>query len=313
MNIKNKKILLTGGNSFLGKSLVPLLNKKGAKTITFSSKEYDLTKENQVKKLFEKYNPNIVIHLAVDCGGFKYKKENKASMFYNNLMMDTLVQEYSRLKNADKFIGVGSAASYSEFVNSPIKETEIFCGLPEEFNISYGLTKRMMVIQSKNCREQYGFNSINLIPVNLYGPNFSLKQKDVRIIPIFIKEFVEAKIKNKESITLNGTPEAYREFLYVGDCVEAIILATELYNKSNPVNLGSGKAIKIKDLAEKVKEATGFKGKIIWNENSNENQPEKVLDVSMAEKEFRFKEKTSLEEGLKKTVEWYRKNYGKLK
>lgn len=312
MDIYNKKILVSGGNSFLGKSLVPLLKDNGANTLVFSSKEYNLTSENEVKKLFNKHNPDIVVHLAVDCGGFQYKKENPGSMYYNNIMMDTLMQEYSRKNNVNKFVGIGTAASYPEFIESPIKEEDLFNGSPEDFNLSYGLVKRMMIIQSKTYREQYGLNSIHLIPVNLYGPNFSLNSKDARIIPLLIKKFIDAKSKNEKEIILTGTPNAFREFLYVGDCAEAIINATKLYDKPEPVNIGFGKSIKMRNLAEKVKEATGFEGNISWKETSSENQPEKVLDVSKAEKEFDFRAKTSLEEGLKNTVDWYLKSYGAI-
>jgi GDP-L-fucose synthase len=310
MDLKGKKFLVTGAGSFLGKSLIPMLEKKGAKMTLFSSKEYDLRSEDDVKRLFSYINPEIVIHLAVDCGGFKYKKENPGSMFYNNTMMDALVQEYSRKNNVEKFVGIGTAASYPEFVKSPIKEEDLWENLPEKFNIFYGLSKKMMMVQSQGYRLQYGFNAIHLIPVNLYGPNYTLDSKSIRIIPILIKRMIEAKEQKEKDIELIGTPNAFREFLYVDDCAEAIIKATELYNKSNPINIGSGKSIKMSDLAYKVKGATGFNGKIIWKEKPSDNQPEKILDVSKAEKEFGFKAKTSLEEGLKKTVEWYLNTYG---
>ncbi|HIH52125.1 MAG TPA: NAD-dependent epimerase/dehydratase family protein [Nanoarchaeota archaeon] len=309
MDLYRKKVLVTGGNSFLGKYLVSKLGEKGARPFIFSSKEYDLRNELNVEKLFSATNPEIVIHLAVDCGGFKYKKENPGSMFYNNVMMNTLIQEYSRKRNVKKFVGIGTAASYPEFVKSPIKEENLWDGAPEEFNFSYGLAKRIMSTQSQEYKKQYGFNAIHLIPVNLYGPNYSNNSKDMRIIPILVEKFIEAKAEGKEQIELFGTKDAFREFLYVGDCAEAIIKATEFYDKSEPINIGSGKNIKIENLAEKVKEATGFKGNIIWKETSSDNQPDKVLEVSKAEKEFGWKAKITLEEGLKKTVEWYLINY----
>lgn len=312
MNLKDKNILITGGNSFLGKSLVPLLKEKGARPIAFSSKEYNLTKEGEVKRLFKQYKPDGVIHLAVNCGGFKYKKENPGSMFYNNIMINTLIQEYSRQNNVEKFVGIGTTASYPKNAKPPLKEEDLWEGYPEEFNGSYGLTKRMMLQQSQDYREQYGFNAIHLIPVNLYGPNYSVNSKDIRIIPILIEKFIKAKSEGKEQIELTGTRDAFREFLYVGDCAEAIIKATEFYDKSNPVNIGSGKSIKIGDLAEKVKKATGFNGNIIWKETYSDNQPDKIFDISKAKKEFGFKAKTTLEEGLKKTVDWYLINHKNL-
>src|SRR3989344_855422 len=260
MQLENKKILITGGNSFLGKSLVPLLKNKGVEPFIFSSKEYNLTKEAQVDKLFQKFKPDAVIHLAVDCGGFNYKKENPGSMFYNNTMMDALVHEYSMKNNVEKLICIGTAASYPEFVKSPMVEESLWNGCPEEFNFSYGLVKRMMIIQSRAYRKQYNLNVINLIPVNLYGPNFSLDKKDIRIIPKLINKMIEAKFNNEKDLNLNGTPNAFREFLYVDDCAEAIIKAMELYNKPEPINIGSGKSVKMSDLAEKIKLSVGFGG-----------------------------------------------------
>ncbi len=312
MDIEDKKILVTGGNGFLGKSLMPKLTSKGAKINTFSSKEYDLRKERDVLRLFRKTNPEIVIHLAVDCGGFKYKKENPGKMLYNNLMMNTLIQEYSRLNGVEKFVGIGTSASYPQCASSPLMEENLWKGLPEDFNLSYGLVKKIMLLQSQTYAQQYKFNAIHLIPVNLYGPNYSLDSKDIRIMPILIEKFIEAKSEGKKEIELIGTKDAFREFLYVEDCVDAIIKAIELYNKPDPINIGSGKSIQMENLAEMVKETTGFNGKVIWKENYSDNQPEKILDVSKAEKEFGFKAKTSLEEGLKKTVIWYLKNYEKI-
>lgn len=312
MNLRNKKILVTGGNSFLGKSLLPFLREKGAEITSFSSKDYDLRKEQDVERLFNITKPNVVIHLAADNGGIIYTKENPGSMFYNNIMMDTLVQEYSRKNNIEKFVGIGSAACYPKFVKSPLKEDDLWKGYPEEIHASIGLSKKMMMIQSQAYREQYGFNAIHLIPVNLYGPNYSFNSKTIRIIPLLIKKLVEGEKKNIKEVELSGTKDTFREFLYVDDCSEAIIKATELYDKSLPINLGFGKDIQINDLAEKIKEIIDFKGKIIWNKNYSDKQPRRVLDVSRAENEFKFKAKTSLEEGLKKTIEWYMKNYQTL-
>ena len=312
MDLENKKVLITGGDSFLGKSLLPLLKEKGAKISSLEEGNYDLRKEGEVEKLFTITNPDIVIHLAVDCGGFKYKKENYGSMLYNNIMMNTLVQEYSRKNGIEKFVGIGTCASYPQSSKFSLKEENIWKGLPEEINISYGLVKKMMMIQSQAYREQYGFNAIHLIPANLYGPNYSLDSNNIRIIPILIKKFIEAKLENKKEIELFGTKDASREFLYVEDCAKAIVLATELYNDPLPINIGSGRSIKIWNLAEKIKEIIGFNGNIIWKENYSDNSLEKVLDISRAKKEFGFKSKTSLEEGLKKTIDWHLENYKNL-
>jgi len=305
MNLFRKKVLVTGGNSFLGKSLIPLLEGRGAEPIMFSSLDYNLTKEDDVKRLFSRFNPEIVMHLAVDCGGFKYKTENPGSIFYNNILMNSFVQEYSRISGVKKFVGLGSYSAYPESAKSPLKEKDLWLGCPDEANYSYGLVKRIMALQSQLYKEQYEFNALHLMPVNLYGPNYTLEPKSIRIIPLLIKKMIEAKNDNKKEIELVGTKNAFREFLYVGDCAEAIVLATERYEKADPVNIGYGGAIRMEDLAEKIKEATSFPGVIKWQESYIDDQPERILDASRAEMEFGFRAKTSLEEGLKKTVAWY--------
>jgi len=309
MTLENKKVLVTGGNSYLGRFLVEELEKKGAKINISRSRDYDLTTEDAVARLFEDSTPQVVMHLAVDCGGFKYKKENPGSMFFRNIMMNTLVQEYSLRTGVEKFVGIGTSASYPESASAPLKEDDLWEGLPEEFNHSYGLVKRIMGIQSKVYRQQYGLNAIHLLPVNLYGPNSPLDPNSIRIIPIFLRDFIEAKRREEKNIILSGTPNASREFLYVDDCVRAIILATERYDKSNPVNIGSGETATIRDLAEKVKRVVEFKGEIIWDEVHSDEQPGRVVDTSRAEKEFGFKSQISLEEGLKKTRNWYLNRY----
>ena len=309
MRLENKKVLVTGGNSYLGKFLVPMLEKKGSEIYIPRSRDYDLTTEDAVARLFEDSSPKVVMHLAVDCGGFKYKKENPGSMFFKNIMMNTLVQEYALRAGVEKFVGIGTSASYPEFASSPLKEDDLWEGRPEEFNHSYGLAKRMMGLQSKVYRQQYGLNAIHLLPVNLYGPNSPMDSNSIRIIPMFLRDFIEAKRKGKKEIILSGTPNASREFIYVSDCVEAIILATEQYDKSNPVNIGTGEGTTIKDLAEKVKKVVEFEGNIVWHEVPSDEQPGRVLDTSRAEKEFGFKSRTSLEEGLKITRDWYLDSY----
>jgi GDP-L-fucose synthase len=309
MELKDKRILVTGASSFLGKSLVPLLKKENAELITFRSREYDLKKEHEVERLFNYSKPQIVIHLAADNGGIVYTRENPGSILYNNLLMNTLVQEYSRLNNVEKFVGIGSSTSYPKIINSPLKEDDLWIGYPEDVHASIGLSKKIMMLQSQTYQKQYQFNAIHLIPVNLYGPNYTMDSKTIRIIPLLIQKLVDGKRDNKDEIKLSGTKDAFREFLYVDDCSEAIIQATKLYDKPLPVNLGSGKDIKIYDLANKIKEIVGFKGEIIWEEKFSDEQPRKVFDVSRAKKEFGFTTKTSLEEGIKKTLDWYLKDY----
>jgi GDP-L-fucose synthase len=308
MGLKGKKILVTGGNGFLGGFLIPQLKEKGAETITFSSKDYDLRKEKEVEELFIKTNPDIVIHLAVDGGGIGYMREHPGSVYYNNILMNTLVQEYSRKNNAEKFVGIGSVCSYPKFTKAPFKEEDLWKGYPEETNAPYGLAKKMMLVQSQAYREQYKFNALHLLMVNLYGPNDDFNLNSSHVIPALIRKMIEAKKENKKEVEFWGTGEVSREFLYVKDAAKGIVLATEFYNKSDPINLGSEMEIKIKDLVNKVKKIVDFDGNLIWNTKYPDGQPRRYLDVSKADKEFGFKAKTSLDEGLKETIDWYLKN-----
>lgn len=307
MDINNKKILISGGKGFLGSALIPMLKEKGAVPFIFGSKDYDLREQMDVKKLFNDINPDIVIHLAVDGGGIGYMKQHPGSVYYNNIMMNTLIQEESRKKGIEKFVGIGTVCSYPKFTSVPFKENDLWKGYPEETNASYGLAKKMMMIQSQSYQEQYGFNAIHLLPVNLYGPKDDFDLNNSHVIPALIRKCLYAK-DNSKNLILWGTGKASREFLYVDDCAKGIVLATEKYNKSSPVNLGSGMEITIKDLAKKIKKLTGFNEKIIWDTTKPDGQPRRCLDVSKAKKEFGFVAKTDFEEGLKKTIDWYLRN-----
>ena len=232
-------------------------------------------------------------------------KENPGSIFYNNLMMNTLLQEQALRNDVKKFVGIGSVCAYPKFSTIPFKEENLWKGYPEETNAPYGLSKKMMMVQSQSYRRQYGFNAIHLLPTNLYGPGDDFDLTNSHVIPALIRKFIEAQKNEDRSIKLWGTGNASREFLYVDDVAEGIILATERYNKPRPVNLGSGSEIKIKDLAEKISEFTGYSGELIWDTSKPDGQPRRYLDTFRAKKEFGFVAKTSLEEGLKKTIEWY--------
>ena len=308
MNLKNKKILVTGGNGFLGKALVPKLEEEGARVFTFPSKEYDLREGFDVERLFKGLAPDIVIHLAVDGGGIGYMKENPGSVYYNNIMMNTVLMEQCRLKGVKKFVGIGSVCAYPKFTEVPFKEKDLWNGYPEETNASYGLSKKMMMVQGQSYRQQYGFNAIHLLPVNLYGPRDDFDLENSHVVPALIRRMIEAKEKKNSEIVLWGTGSASREFLYVEDCAKAIVKATKDYDKSEPVNIGSGLEITIKDLAQKVKDLVGFEGKIVWDTTKPDGQPRRCLDVSRAEEEFGFKANTSFDKGLGKTIEWYNKN-----
>jgi len=305
MKLKNKNILVTGGNGFLGNHLVPMLEKEDSKIFTFSSQEYDLREKEDVRKLFYRSKPDVVIHLAVDGGGIGYMKNNPGSVLYNNIMMNTLLQDFSYKSNVEKFVGIGTVCSYPKFTEVPFKEEDLWKGYPEETNAPYGLAKKMMMVQSQAYGEQYKFNAIHLLPVNLYGPHDDLDLEKNHVIPALVKKFVDAKNKGLDCVELWGTGSASREFLYAGDCAEAIILATKHYDKSAPINLGSGQEITIKDLVTTIKDLVGFRGSLIWDTSKLDGQPRRCLDISRAEKEFNFKAKTNLEEGLKKTIEWY--------
>jgi GDP-L-fucose synthase len=300
-----KRILVTGGNGFLGKSLTERLQKAGAELYVPRSKDYDLREDAQVRKLLGDTNPDIVIHLAVDGGGIGYMRKNPGSVFYNNIMMNTLVLENSRRKGIEKFVGIGSVCAYPKFAKVPFKEEEIWEGYPEETNAPYGLAKKMMMVQSQAYREQYGFNAIHLLLVNLYGPHDDFDLESSHVIPGLINKFHKAVSENAKKVEIWGTGAASREFLYSEDAAEAIMLATEKYDKPAPVNIGSGMEISIKNLVGKIAEITNFKGEISWDTTKPDGQPRRCLDVSKAEKEFGFKAKTRFEEGLRKTIEWY--------
>jgi len=312
MNLKNKKILVTGGRGFLGQALVPLLKKECIDVLTFGSKDYDLREQSDVRKLLRDTKPEIVIHLAVDGGGIGYMKENPGSVYENNIMMNTLIQKESRMKNVEKFVGIGSVCSYPKFTPVPFKEENLWNGYPEETNAPYGLAKKMMMVQSQAYREQYGFNAIHLMPVNLYGPNDDFDLENSHVVPALIRKMVDAKKEGKKSIELWGTGSASREFLYVDDCAKGILMATKYYDKPEPINLGAGSETTIKDLAETTKELVNFKGKIIWDINKPDGQPRRCLDTSKAEREFGFKAQTSLEKGLRKTINWYISHHNNL-
>jgi GDP-L-fucose synthase len=300
-----KKILVTGGNGFLGKPLVDKLRKAGAELYVPTSKDYDLREEAEVRKLFFDSNPEIVIHLAVDGGGIGYMRNHSGSVYYNNLMMNTLVLENARKNGIEKFVGIGSVCAYPKFASIPFKEEEIWEGYPEETNAPYGLAKKMMMVQSQAYREQYGFNAIHLLLVNLYGPHDDFDLESSHVIPGLINKFQKAKKEKAKTVEIWGTGSASREFLYSEDAAEAIMLATERYNKPAPINIGSGMEITIKGLVEKIAGITGFEGEVKWDTTKPDGQPRRCLDVSKAEKEFGFKARTEFEEGLRKTIDWY--------
>ena len=306
---KDKRVLITGGDGFLGKQVISKLRNKTQnppELIVFHKKEFDIRREIEVERLFEIHNNiDVVIHLAGDVGGIGYNRKFSGSVFYNNLMMNTMLMEYSRLNKIKKFVSIGTVCSYPKFASVPFKEKDLWSGYPEETNASYGLAKKMMSVQGYAYREQFNFNAIHLLMVNLYGPGDNFDLESSHVIAGLIRKFYEAKNNGVKEIVVWGTGNATREFLYVEDAAEAIILAAEKYNKPEPVNIGAGFEISIKDLVELITILTGFNGKIKWDTNKPDGQPRRMLDVSKAKQEFGFKANTPLKEGLKKTIKWY--------
>ncbi|HKB88312.1 MAG TPA: GDP-L-fucose synthase [Patescibacteria group bacterium] len=303
----NKRVVVTGGNGFLGKNLVSKLKQlKPKKIFVPKFPEYDLRNYKDCLKVAKK--ADIVIHLAANVGGIGYNREFPGTLFDDNILMGTFMMMAARVSKVQKYVAMGTICAYPKFAPVPFKETDLWMGYPEETNAPYGLAKKMQLVQSMAYRQQYGFNSIFLLPVNLYGPGDNFDSRSSHVIPALIKKFVDAKNNNENEVVVWGTGKASREFLYVDDAAEAIILATEKYNKSDPVNLGAGFEIKIKDLVIVIKSLTGFKGKIVWDKTKPDGQPRRKLNVTKAKREFGFRSKIKFEEGLKKTIDWYDAN-----
>ena len=301
---KDKRVVITGGNGFLGKHLVAQVEKKGPKSIFVpKSSEYDLRKYEDCLKVAKK--GDIIIHLAANVGGIGYNREFPADLFEDNILMGTFMMMAAREAKVEKYVALGTICAYPKFTPVPFKEENLWNGYPEETNAPYGLAKKMQLVQSEAYRQQYGFNSIFLLPVNLYGPGDNFDPKSSHVIPALIRKFVGATVKNENEVVVWGSGKASREFLYVDDAAEGIIKAAEKYNKSEPVNLGAGFEITIKDLANLLKKLTGYKGKIVWDREKPDGQPRRMLDVTRAKREFGFTASTSFEDGLRKTIEWY--------
>jgi GDP-L-fucose synthase len=303
----NKKILITGGAGFLGSRIVEnLVHKRGVsdnQIIIPRSKDIDLRIWENCAKIVE--GIDIVIHLAAKVGGIGFNRDYPATLFYDNAIMGIQLLEAARLESVGKFVAIGTICAYPKFTPVPFKEENLWNGYPEETNAPYGLAKKMLLVQSQAYRQQYGFNSIFLLPVNLYGPGDNFDLESSHVIPALIRKFTDAVENDKKEVEVWGTGKASREFLYVEDAAEGIILATEKYDKPKPVNLGAGFEIKIKDLVELIVELTGFEGEIRWDTTKPDGQPRRCLDTTKAEREFGFRAKTDFREGLRKTIDWY--------
>ncbi|MBK7893384.1 MAG: GDP-L-fucose synthase [Candidatus Promineifilaceae bacterium] len=311
MDIKNKRIMVTGGSGFLGKFLVQRLKKEGCDQLFIPrSAQYDLRRQDAVEQVFRDSKPEIVIHLAAVVGGIGANRERPGEFFYDNLMMSTQLMETARLHNVEKFVGISTICSYPKFAPIPFREEDIWNGYPEETNAPYGLAKKMMLVQGQAYREQYNFNAIHLIPVNLYGPEDNFDPGSSHVIPALIKKCFDAIENGERELIVWGDGSPTREFLHVTEAAEAIVLATKLYDKPDPVNIGSSFEIGIRELVEVITQETGFNGKIVWDVTKPNGQPRRKLDVSRAEKEFGFRSEMDFRSGVREVIDWYRAERG---
>ena len=299
-------MVVTGGAGFLGRHVVHKLKERGCRDIFVPrSRDCDLVRAEAVQKLYADAKPDIVVHLAARVGGIGANMRNPGSFFYQNLMMGVQLMEQARLHGIEKFVAIGTVCAYPKFAPLPFKEDDIWNGYPEETNAPYGLAKKMLLVQSQAYRRQYGLNAIYLLPVNLYGPGDNFDPEYSHVIPALIKKVFDAKERGEKSIVAWGTGQASREFLYVEDAAEGIVLATEKYDKADPVNLGAGFEITIRELAELICTLAGYDGEIEWDTSKPDGQPRRCLDTSRAKQEFGFEAETGLRSGLKRTIEWY--------
>lgn len=301
---QDKRVLITGAHGFLGTHLVAELEKKKPKQLlTPTSKKYDFRLLEDCAKAVK--NVDIIIHLAANVGGIGYNQQFPGTLFYDNLLMGAYLIEEARKAHAGKFVALGTVCAYPKFTSVPFSEKNLWNGYPEETNAPYGLAKKMMLVQLQAYRQQYDMNGIFLLPVNMYGPGDNFDPNSSHVIPALIKKFVEAKEKNAKETTVWGTGKPTREFLYVEDAACALVLATEKYNKADPINIGSGNEISIKNLSLLIAEIVGFKGKIVFDESKPDGQPRRKLDTSKATSEFGFTSKVDFRSGLTKTIRWY--------
>jgi GDP-L-fucose synthase len=301
-----RKVVVTGGSGFLGRFIVERLQAyPGLEVIVPRSREYNLVEGSDVRRLLSATEPDLIIHLAAVVGGIGANQKNPGRFFYENLMMGTQLIEQARLHRVQKFVALGTVCAYPKFTPTPFREEDLWNGYPEETNAPYGLAKKMMLVQAQSYRQQYGFNTIFLLPANLYGPGDNFDPEVSHVIPALIRKFVEARQAGAPFVDAWGTGNASREFLYVSDCAEAIVRAAAVYDESDPINIGTGNEIKISELAQMIAHLTGFEGQIRWQTDKPDGQPRRRLDVSRAAAKLGFHAQVPLEEGLRRTIEWY--------
>jgi len=304
-----KRICVTGGAGFLGTYLIKHLRKRGAENIFVPKiEDYDLVQQDAIQQMLTDSNPEVIIHLAAHVGGIGANREHPAEFFYDNLMMGVQLLHQAYEFGVEKFVAIGTVCAYPKFTPVPFSENDLWKGYPEETNAPYGLAKKMLLVQSQAYRDQYGYNSIFLLPVNLYGPGDNFNPRTSHVIPALIRKCIEAKEQGQDHIVVWGDGSPTREFIYVKDAARGIALAAERYNQSLPVNIGSGFEISIKDLVEKIARMTGFDGRLVWDTSKPNGQPRRALDISRARELFGFEAHTDFDEGLQKTIDWYLKN-----
>ena len=302
-----RKVCLTGGSGFLGSFVTEKLRQRGVKEIFIPRiEQYNLVNPQDVERMLDDSRPDVIIHLAAHVGGIGANRLHPAEFFYDNLMMGTQLMHQAWKRGTEKYTAIGTVCAYPKFTPVPFKEDSLWDGYPEETNAPYGLAKKMQLVQAQAYRQQYGFNAIFLLPVNLYGPRDNFDLETSHVIPALIRKFIEAQESGVAEVEVWGDGSPTREFLYVEDAAEGILLATEHYNGAEPVNLGSGAEISIKKLAELIQRLTGYQGKLVWNTSKPNGQPRRALDTTRAEKYFGFKAAVTFEDGLRRTIDWYR-------
>lgn len=307
-SLADKRIVVTGGSGFLGRHVAAALGARGATVLVPRKAQYDLTRAADVERMYVDLRPRVVLHLAAVVGGIGANRDFPGRFFFENVMLGALTMELARQHGVEKFVGIGTICAYPKLAPVPFLERDLWNGYPEETNAPYGIAKKMLLVQGQAYRQEYGFNAIHLLPVNLYGPHDNFDPQSSHVIPALIRKCLEAAERGASEVVIWGTGNATREFLFVEDCAEGIVLATERYDDPDPVNIGAGFEIAIRDLAELIAELTGFRGSLTFDRTKPDGQPRRMLDVTRAANRFGFKATTDFRAGLERTIAWYRRH-----